>query len=247
MIFVVLQLILIFYYLYNFQKSQRSSENRREALSLSIFGDEMADTDEPSVFQGFPPPAPTSSIRSVTSLGSNLSINDLWNLYSQAEQKTSPNSTPKASENKQAVLDSNLVAGDDDFNDDSWEFKDASHGTGFGPESMENNSSSHVLQVSGDGQQPSPTVLNPELIDGDDGFEDDSWEFKDAFSVANSQCQASLIDHRDLPTPSSTKLEPPDYVDFYCKLKEELCNAVLFHLHNLKVGNNCSFFSYRKF
>ncbi|KAF7805127.1 dentin sialophosphoprotein isoform X2 [Senna tora] len=216
------------------EKSQINSENRREALSLSIFGDDSPDTDEHSVFQGFSHHAPASSIRnSFNSPGSNLSINDLiWNLYSQAEHNTSPHSTPKASENGQVVVDSNLVTDDDDFNDDSWEFKDATHGTGFGLESVENTFSNHEPQVSEDGQQSLSTVLNPDLINGD--FEDDSWEFKDAFCGANKHNQASVTDHKDLPMQSTTRLEPPDYVDFFSKLKNELCNAILFHLQYLK-------------
>ncbi|XP_054802563.1 uncharacterized protein LOC129306169 isoform X2 [Prosopis cineraria] len=213
------------------KKSQVNSENCREALSLSIFGDETPDTDEHSVFQGFSSDAPASSIRNnFNSAGSNLSISDLiWNLYGQAEQKTS-HVTPEVSENGQVEPDSNLVTGDDDFNDDSWEFKDASHGT-RSLESVENTHSNHKPQVSENGLQPLPTVWKPDLIN-----EDESWEFKAALCLADSKYQGSVIDHKDFPLQSSTKVEPPDYVDFYCKLTDELCNAVLFHLQNLK---NC--------
>lgn len=227
------------------QKSQISSENHREALSLSLFGDEMPDTNEDLVFQGFSTYAPpSSSIRnSSNSPGSNLSFNDLIsNLYSQAEHETSPHSTPKASENGQVVAESNLVTGDDNLNDDSWEFKDASHVNGLDYESIGITLSNQEPQVSENVPQPLSTVSNSDLINGDDSFEDDSWEFKDASYGTNSHYQASVIDHRDLPMPSSTKLEPPDYVDFYCKLKDELCNVIRFHIQNLKVGNYCSTF-----
>lgn len=197
----------------------------------------MPDTGEHSVFQGFSSYAPASSIRnSFNSPGSSLSINDLiWNLYGQAEQKTS-HGAPKASENGQAVLDSNLVTGDDDFNDDSWEFKDASHGA-RSLESVEKTHSNHEPQVSENRLQPLTTILKPDLINGGDGSENESWEFKDAFCEEKSKYQGSVTDHKDLPLQSSAKLEPSDCVDFYCKLTDELCNAVLFHLQDLKVDN----------
>lgn len=197
----------------------------------------MPDTGEHSVFQGFSSYAPASSIRnSFNSPGSSLSINDLiWNLYGQAEQKTS-HGTPKASENGQAVLDSNLVTGDDDFNDDSWEFKDASHGA-RSLESVEKTHSNHEPQVSENRLQPLTTILKPDLINGGDGSENESWKFKDAFCEEKSTYQGSVTDHMDLPLQSSAKLEPSDCVDFYCKLTDELCNAVLFHLQDLKVDN----------
>ncbi|KAK4273478.1 hypothetical protein QN277_021868 [Acacia crassicarpa] len=214
------------------KKSQVNPENHREALSLSIFGDEIQDTDEHSVSEGFSSFAPASSIRNgFNSPGSSLSINDLiWNLYGQAEQKTS-HGTPKASENGQVVLDSNLVTDDDDFNGDSWEFKDASH-VARSLESMEKSHSSYEPQVSENWLQ---TILKPDLINGGDN---ESWEFKDAFCEGKSKYKGSVIDHKDLPLQSSAKLEPSDCVDFYCKLTDELCNAVLFHLQNLKNGQS---------
>ncbi|KAI4349989.1 hypothetical protein L6164_010522 [Bauhinia variegata] len=195
-----------------YEKSQRSSENRREALPLSIFGDETPDIDDRSVYQDFSSYAPTSSIRnSFNNPSSNLSINDLiWNLYSQPQQKASPNSTPKAMENgvheTPAVSDPSLVNREDDFNDGSWEFIGASSGN----------------------------RLNSELSNAGNGFENDSLEFKDTFSGTRSQDQVSVIDHRNSPMQSSAKIESLGYVDLYCKLKDELCNAILCHLQNLK-------------
>ncbi|TKY52210.1 hypothetical protein E2542_SST23730 [Spatholobus suberectus] len=223
------------------EKPLTSSENRREALPLSIFGDETPDTDEHPVSQDLSPYTPTSPIRnSINSPGSNLSINDLiWNLYNQAENQTSPNVIPKASENQihasPEVSGSSLVTGDDDF----WDFKDASTGTRFTHESERKTSFNHAPQVYENGLLSSPTVLNSDLTNGDDDFEDDSWEFKDAISETRSQDHASTLDHRDLPlTQLSTKLEQIDYVEFYSKLKDELCNYVLFHLQNLKKTQN---------
>ncbi|KAE9589601.1 hypothetical protein Lalb_Chr21g0310721 [Lupinus albus] len=214
---------------------QKGSENRREALPLSIFGDEMPYTNDQSVSQDLSPLAPTSPIKNnFNSTGSNLSINDIWNLYSQAENNTSPTMTPKANENgfhASSVSGINLVTGDDDFDDGFGDFVDASPRTSAHDSQQTSN---YAPQVNENELQFSLTVLNSGLINGADDFEDDSWEFKDAFSVTTRQDQASAINHRDLPTQLFTKLETLDYVDFYSKMKDELCNAVLFHVQNLK-------------
>lgn len=215
------------------EKPLTSSENRREALPLSIFGDEIPDSDEHPVSQDLSPYTPTSPVRNNTnSPSSNLSINDIWNLYNQAENQTSHNVAPKASENQihasPEVSGSNLVTGDDDF----WDFKDASTGTRSSHEFEQKTSLNHA-QANENGLQYSPTVLNSDLTNADDDFEDDSWEFKDAISGTGS------LDHIDSPlTQLSTKLEQIDYVEFYSELKDELSNYVLFCLQNLKETQN---------
>ncbi|KAL9318506.1 hypothetical protein ACSQ67_015023 [Phaseolus vulgaris] len=222
------------------EKPLTGSENRREALPLSIFGDETPDTDEQSEPQDLSHYTPTSPIKNnCNSHVSNLSINDLWNLYNQSQSVTSPNVTPKASGNQilasPEVSGSSLVTGNDGLDDDFWDFKDASTGSGFTHESSQQTSFSHASQVNENGLHSSPTVLNSALANGDDDFVDDSWEFKDAVSETKSQDHASTLDHTDLPpTQLSTKLEQIDYAEFYGKLKDELCNYVLSHLQNLK-------------
>ncbi|CAK8572430.1 unnamed protein product [Lathyrus sativus] len=220
------------------EKPLIASENRREALPLSIFGDDMPDTIEHSVSQDLSPRAPVSPMQNnFNSLRSNLSINDLiWSLYSQSEDKTSPNVTPKANENQiraSPELSGSGLDHSDDFDDDFGDFKDASPETTLTQESAQ-NTSHYPTEVTENGLQTSLGVLNFDLINDNDGFEDDSWEFKDAISGKSTQDQASTIDHRDLLTQSSSKLEPSDCVEFFSTLKDELCNNVLFHLQNLK-------------
>ncbi|XP_058760589.1 uncharacterized protein LOC131633927 [Vicia villosa] len=227
------------------EKPLIASENRREALPLSIFGDdmpdknEMPDTNEHSVPQDLSPRAPVSPMQNnFNSPGSNLSINDLiWSLYSQSENKTSPNVTPKASENQiraSPELSASGLDHSDDFDDDFGDFKDASPETTLAQESAQNTSLNHPTEVTENGLQTSLEVLNSDLINDNDGFEDDSWEFKDAISGKSTRDQASTIDHKDLLTQLSPKLEPSDCVEFFSTLKDELCNNVLFHLQNLK-------------
>lgn len=221
------------------EKPLITSEDRREALPLSIFGDDIPDTNEHSKSQDLSPYAPVSPMQNnFNSPGSNLSINDLiWTLYSQTEKKTSPDVTPKASENDIHVspeLSGSNLDNSDDFDDDFGDFKDASPETQFAQESAQNTSFNHPTEFNEDGLQTSLEVLNSDLINDDDDFEDDSWEFKDAISGTSTQDQASTIDHRDLLTQLSTKLEQSDCMEFFSKLKDELCNNVLFHLQNLK-------------
>ncbi|CAJ2628679.1 unnamed protein product [Trifolium pratense] len=221
------------------EKPLITSENRREALPLSIFGDDMPDTNEHSVSQDlspYPPVSPTHN--NLNNPGSNLSINDLiWTLYSQTENKTSPNATPKASGNEtfgSPELSGSNLDNSDDFDDDFGDFKDASPETTFTQESAQNTSFNHPTEFNENGLQTSLKVLNSDLINGNDGFEDDSWEFKDAISRTGGQDQASTIDHRDLLTQLSTELELSDCVEFFSNLKDELCSELLFHLQNLK-------------
>ncbi|KAI5398501.1 hypothetical protein KIW84_064041 [Lathyrus oleraceus] len=221
------------------EKPLIASENRREALPLSIFGDDMPDTNEHLVSQDLSPRAPVSPMQNnINSPGSNLSINDLiWSLYSQSEDKTSPNVTPKANENQiraSPELSGSGLDHSDDLDDDFGDFKDASPETTLTQESAQNTSLNHPTEVTENGLQTSLDVLNSDLINDNDGFEDDSWEFKDAISGKSTQDQASTIDHRDLLTQLSSKLEPSDCVEFFSTLKDELCNNVLFHLQNLK-------------
>ncbi|XP_047158139.1 uncharacterized protein LOC124828806 [Vigna umbellata] len=217
------------------EKPLTGTENRREALPLSIFGDETPDTDEQSVPQDLSHCTPTSPVRNnFNSLASNLSINDIWNLYNQAEKQTSP----KANENQIIALPevsgSSLVTDNDGLDDDFWDFKDASTESRFTHESQR-TSFSYTSQVNDNGLHSSPTVLNSDLANDEDDFEDDSWEFKDAIYGTQSQDHTSTLDLTDLPVAQlSTKLELSDYAEFYSKLKDELCNYVLSHLQKLK-------------
>lgn len=208
-------------------------------MPLSIFGDEAPDTDEQSVPQDLSHCKPTSPVRNnFNSLASNLSINDIWNLYNQAEKQTSP----KASENQILALPevsgSSLVTGNDVLDDDFGDFKDASTESRFTHKPSQQTSFSYTSQVNDNGLHSSPTVLNSDLTNDEDDFEDDSWEFKDAIYGTQSQDHASTLDLTDLSvTQISTKLEQSDYAEFYSKLKDELCNYVLSHLQKLKVTN----------
>ncbi|PSS10144.1 Duffy receptor beta form like [Actinidia chinensis var. chinensis] len=116
------------------QGKETMSENHKGALPLplSIFGDDELETDDslqvqdvftykPSSYQG----------NGINIQGSNISIHDLLsNLYSQAEQIPCADNTVELTGNGldslDEVLNPSAVNCDNDFDNASWEFKDAS-------------------------------------------------------------------------------------------------------------------------
>jgi hypothetical protein len=156
---------------------------------LSIFGDEEEDSNDPVSYQDISSELPDSKpIDGIKSPHSNFAINDLISsLYSQAEQNTAIINGQNPSGNGlsliNATMESNLAGDNDDFDDDSWEFKVASSGT-------------------------------------------------------RAEDQASFIGLGEANTDCSSKTELNDYVDFFCKLKEELHCLALCHLDNLKVSSS---------
>lgn len=105
------------------QHNEVTLESHRQALPLSIFGDEELETDGSSIHEDISTHAAVShQINTAKSPVPNISITDLISsLYSQVDQNT--NATENPPHPASTVLES--VLGDDDFDDDSWEFKDA--------------------------------------------------------------------------------------------------------------------------
>ncbi|KAM1526001.1 hypothetical protein ACFX10_010391 [Malus domestica] len=156
-------------------------ENHRRALPLSIFGDDELETDDSSIQQDISSLTTAShQVNTNKSPASNLSITDLISsLYSQVDQNTNTIHAPKPTE---SIMD------------------------------------------------PAPTVLESNF--GGDDFDEDSWEFKDA--VSSDQNQTSIATLEDSPHDSSAKVHLDNYVDLYCKLKDETYGLALYHLENKK-------------
>ncbi|GFY91955.1 hypothetical protein Acr_08g0003510 [Actinidia rufa] len=108
------------------------SGNHKGALPLSIFGDDKLETDDSlKVQDGFTYKPSFYHGNGINSQGSNISIHDLLsNLYSQAEQIPCVDNTTELIGNgldsSDEVLNPGPVNCDDDFDNASWEFKDAS-------------------------------------------------------------------------------------------------------------------------
>ncbi|KAK9293274.1 hypothetical protein L1049_021266 [Liquidambar formosana] len=147
--------------------------------------------------------------------------------------------TQKPTENglvsTQSVPDSNLVNDEDDFDDNSWEFKDA-----FLDARAKDQTSEGVPPVDStqktivNGLISTQTVLDSNLVNDDNDFDDSSWEFKDAVLDAKAKDRTSVLSHGDTHQNVSTKLKVENYVDFYSKLKDESCLIALCHLDSLK-------------
>lgn len=167
------------------QENEGKPVNHKGALPLSMFSYGELETDDSLNHQDFLAYRPNSNPRNDTTLqASNISINDLISsLYNQSEPSTSVDSAQKPSEN----------------------------GFSF-----------------------AETVLDSDLVNGSDDFDDDSWEFKDAFSGAKAEDMTSAHGVDNAHQNFSTKVELKDYVDFYLKLKEESCFVALCHLDSLK-------------
>ncbi|GFZ02952.1 hypothetical protein Acr_15g0015600 [Actinidia rufa] len=116
------------------QGKETMSENHKGALPLplSIFGDDELETDDSLKVQDVFTYKPSSYLgNGINIQGSNISIHDLLsNLYSQAEQIPCADNTVELTGNgldsSDEVLHPSAVNCDNDFDNDSWEFKDAS-------------------------------------------------------------------------------------------------------------------------
>ncbi|KAM1051899.1 hypothetical protein ACFX19_033963 [Malus domestica] len=93
----------------------------------------------------------------------------------------------------------------------------------------QNTNTIHVPKLTDNTIHTAPTFLESDF--GDD-FDEDSWEFKDA--VSRDQNQTSIATLEDSPQDSSTKVHLDNYVDLYCKLKDETYGLALYHLENKK-------------
>lgn len=101
-----------------------------------------------------------------------------------------------------------------------------------------NTSENHTPIESEHGMYSATKVVELDLVKHDDEFDDDSWEFKDAFTNNQVQDQTFITCVEDSSTKSSTKLQLNDCLEFYSKLKDESCFVAMGHLENLKVGGH---------
>ncbi|GAB4835839.1 hypothetical protein Ancab_000755 [Ancistrocladus abbreviatus] len=110
------------------ENNRTKPENHRSALPLSLFSDGIVDSDDHHQNALIYKPA-SSTTNGISTHSSAIPIHDLIStLYSQASHSFSLDSNKKSIENglhSPKMTDSHSVNGDDDFDDGSWEFKDA--------------------------------------------------------------------------------------------------------------------------
>lgn len=76
---------------------------------------------------------------------------------------------------------------------------------------------------------------NSDLV-SDDDWDENGWEFKDAFSEARTKDLNSGSEIVTTHKEFAAGLKPENFVDFYSRLKEESCFLILRHLDCLKVS-----------
>lgn len=104
-------------------------------------------------------------------------------------------------------------------------------------QAQQNASVNHAESPSENGLGSRQQYLESNSADPNDGdFDDDSWEFKGAFAGTADKDQTSVPGQLNSHI-CSTKVEQKDYVDFYSKIKDELCCLAQWHVCNLKVGS----------
>uniref|UniRef100_A0A803KP81 Synergin gamma C-terminal domain-containing protein n=1 Tax=Chenopodium quinoa TaxID=63459 RepID=A0A803KP81_CHEQI len=120
------------------QEKQTQTKPSRGALPLSLFCDDTEESSDPLNLQNEVAPMPTlTPANSFSGQKPVISIKDLVsNLYSQAQLTSSVDSTVKPAENGvQSPLNVAVTTSfeeDDDWDDDSWEFKGAYSDNGVG-------------------------------------------------------------------------------------------------------------------
>uniref|UniRef100_A0A2P2JNB7 Uncharacterized protein LOC105134166 n=1 Tax=Rhizophora mucronata TaxID=61149 RepID=A0A2P2JNB7_RHIMU len=83
------------------------------------------------------------------------------------------------------------------------------------------------------------SVTTSDLANGDDDFDDNSWEFNYATTGNRSEDQTSILDlEKSHETYSVNELD--DYISFFTKLKDELHNFAVFHHEDLKKARSAA-------
>ncbi|KAJ4968469.1 hypothetical protein NE237_015170 [Protea cynaroides] len=219
----------------------RGLTDHQEPLSPSFFSDGKLDADDTLFGVDVSSHKPANYVRNSTfgpGLDQNVSLTDLiFTLYSQAEGTPAVNSTKKSTGDEfssaKVSVTSDLVNGEDDFNGNSWEFKDA-----FSETKVDEEFSSILVGVGSVNSTGKPTEaqvgLNSDIVNGEDGFDGNSWEFRDAFSEIKPEGQSYVLNLSDTDQRFLSESKVKNVVDFYSRLMEESCIVALHHLDRLK-------------
>ncbi|KAF8018121.1 hypothetical protein BT93_H3117 [Corymbia citriodora subsp. variegata] len=213
---------------------KRQGNGKKEALLLSLFGDEDLGKED-TVAQGdsfITEPAPDTRDR--TKLTSGTSIHDLISsLYSESVASTPAADIKKLSEGALNTTWTNSepdsAIKEDDF--DEWDFQGAHTPRGDEPQSFGTN----TPWLSIDGSNSSHTVQVSRLGNNLNIIEDISWEHKDVYHGTKS-AEISITSPVDSLQSFQIELKLDDLVQFYCNLKDELCLFTHQHL-NQKAHN----------
>ncbi|OWM85370.1 uncharacterized protein LOC116209946 [Punica granatum] len=217
------------------ERNEESHVNGKEAFPLATVGDGKLENDGSLIYPDLTTrKSPNDS--NMRRQPSNLSINDLIaNLYNQATPIASVPDVQVSVEigfvTSKAKLEEEPENEIDDF-DDSWDFKAAE------TEKKDETSFNLVQQLSGTGLDSNQSGQVSSLLHSDGILDGSSWGFKDASSRLRYEDEGSVPSLVDPCQKFSAGLEIDDLLDFYSKLKDELCFTALSHLHRMKEAQN---------
>ncbi|XP_030534860.1 uncharacterized protein LOC115743957 isoform X4 [Rhodamnia argentea] len=215
------------------EKNEKHQGNgKKEALPLSLFGDEDLEKEDTIVPGDAFIKEPAPDTRDRTKLTPGTSINDLISsLYSESMPNAPAADVKKLSEGALNTTWTNLepdsAIQEDDFGD--WDFQDAYTPRGDEPQSL--GTSTQWLSI--DGSNPSHTVPVSRLNNNLNVLEDISWEHEDVYCGTKS-AEISMTSPMDSLQSFRIELKPDDLVQFYGNLKDELCLVARRRLNQLK-------------
>lgn len=204
------------------EKSEKHQGNgKKEALPLSLFGDEDLEKEDTIVPGDAFIKEPAPDTRDRTKLTAGTSINDLISsLYSESIPSTPAADIKKLSEGALNTTWTNLepdsAIKEDDFGD--WDFQDAITPRGDEPQNF--GTSTQCLSV--DGSNSSHTVPVSRLNNNLNVLKDISWEHTDIYRGTKSG-EISITSPMDSLQSYRIELKLNDLVQFYVNLKDELC------------------------
>ncbi|XP_030467000.1 uncharacterized protein LOC115685982 isoform X2 [Syzygium oleosum] len=212
------------------RNEKHHGNGKKEALPLSLFGDEDLGKEDTIVQDDSFIKEPAPDTRDRTKLTSGTSINDLISsLYSESMPNTPAADIKMLSEGALNTTwtnsETDSAIKEDDFGD--WDFQGAAY-TPRGDEPQSFGTSTPWLSI--DGSNSSHTVPVSRLGNNLNVLEDISWEHSDLYHGTKST-EISLTSPVDSLQSFRIELELDDLVQFYCNLKDELCLVARQHLN----------------
>lgn len=218
------------------QRNDEIQGDGKEAFPLSTFGDGQVENHGSSIYPTSDPTKLVNDTSSVRRQPSNMSINDLISsLYDRATPVASVPDVEELGETgfgtSMATVKQDSENELDDY-DDSWDFQAAEMEKG------DANLTSDILtqqlneSISDSEQsgQESRTMNSVNILD------DSSWEFKDASSQFGYGNQGSVPNLAEPHEKFSANMKIDELLEFYFKLKGEICLIALSHLYRIKVS-----------
>ncbi|KAK4753209.1 hypothetical protein SAY87_022007 [Trapa incisa] len=202
----------------------------KETFPLSTFGNEQVENHGSLDYPTLDPRKVLNETSSVRRQASDMSISDLISsLYDQEKSAASVPDVQVLCETELGSPKPTMKEESENEFDDSWDFQAAE---------MEKdiNLTSHIptQHLSGSVSDSRPSGQSSRMINNADIYDNSSWGFEDPssqFGYGNQGFAPNLAEPRE---KFLAKMEIDELLDFYFKLKDELCLIALSHLYRIK-------------